>query len=204
MLPTNCENSYLEVILGPMFAGKTSRIIEIHNHCSIQNIPVYVINHSLDKRYSDKDLVTHDNLSIPATNIEKLTDLLENTETLSGLLSSRVILINEGQFFNDLLEFVIAMVEKYNKQVYVCGLDGDFKRNKFGQILDLIPYADNIVKLKSVCKSCDNGAFNNEAIFTSRYCNSECNTGEQVIIGGIDIYEPVCRKCYISKMQYSK
>ena len=201
MLPTNDESAYLEVILGPMFAGKTSRLIEIYNHCQLTSIGVFVINHSLDKRYSENDLSTHDKLCIPATNTENLKDLLVNNQMCPNILNSQVILINEGQFFNDLLDFVVILVEKYNKKVYVCGLDGDFKRAKFGQILDLIPYADNIVKLKAICKACKKGPFCNKAIFTSRYANSGCNDEDQVIIGSSDIYEPVCRECYISKMQ---
>ena len=65
-----------------------------------------------------------------------------------------MFLINEGQFFENLYETVLNLVEKHNKQVYVCGLDGDFKRNKMGEILDLIPISDKVVKLKSRCSIC--------------------------------------------------
>jgi thymidine kinase len=193
MLPEKDEKAYLELILGPMFAGKTSQLIEIHNHCQMRNISVYVINHSLDKRYSEDQLTTHNSLSIPATNTDVLCNLLTSEREKKCIMTSSVILINEGQFFDDLKEFVVELVEKHNKKVYVCGLDGDFKRNKFGQILDLIPYADNIVKLKAICKSCNSY---NAAIFTSRTCGEKL---DQLIIGGTDIYEPVCRECYLKK-----
>lgn len=189
------NNAFLEIILGPMFAGKTSRLIEIYNNCRLENISIYVINHSLDKRYSEDQLSTHDQRCIPAINTEKLEDLFLNEINKTQILSSKVILINEGQFFPDLKDFVVKLVEKHNKKVYVCGLDGDFKRNKFGQILDLIPYADNIVKLKAICNACNKGLLNNKAIFTRRSSDNL----DQVVIGGNDIYEPVCRICYLSK-----
>ena len=186
-MPIEDNKACLELILGPMFAGKTSRLIKIYNHCNQNKIPIYVINHSFDKRYSENQLTTHDKISIPSINIQNLYDLFESDYEKSCIISSKVILINEGQFFNDLKNFVIELLEKYNKKVYVCGLDGDFKRHKFGELLDLIPYSDSIIKLKGNCNYCSN-----EAIFTSRV-NESTN---QVVIGGTDIYVALCRQCY--------
>ena len=104
-------------------------------------------------------------------------------------MNSAVLMINEGQFFDDLKEFVLDMVENHKKTVYVCGLDSDFQRNKFGQILDLIPYSDNIVKLTSLCMNCKDGT---KAIFSKRITNNE----SQIVIGS-DNYIPLCRKCYL-------
>ena len=78
------------------------------------------------------------------------------------------------------------LVETKNKRVYVCGLDGDFERKKFGNILDLIPYSDSIIKLKSNCNNC-----NEPAIFSHRLTDEN----EQVVIGSNN-YIPLCRKCY--------
>ena len=100
---------------------------------------------------------------------------------------SDVILINEGQFFSDLSEFVECMLTE-NKKIYVCGLDGDFKRNKFGQILDLIPLCDKVTKLTSLCSLCKNGI---PGIFSKRLTQEK----EQTVVGS-DIYIPVCRNCY--------
>jgi len=75
-----------------------------------------------------------------------------------------------------------------NKLIYICGLDGDFKRNKFGNLLDLIPICDKVYKLRSLCANCKNGT---RAIFTKRLID---NDSQKVI--GSDIYVPVCRKCY--------
>jgi thymidine kinase len=96
-------------------------------------------------------------------------------------------LINEGQFFDDLFEVVNDMIN-HGKQVYVCGLDGDFERKKFGQILDLIPLCDKVSKLTTLCAICKNGTL---GIFTTRLTSEK----EQTIIGS-DSYIPVCRDCY--------
>jgi thymidine kinase len=103
--------------------------------------------------------------------------------------TSRVILINEGQFFPDLYDFVNELL-KADKKVYVCGLDGDFERKKFGNILDLIPLCDKVRKLTSLCSICKDGT---PAIFSMRLTEEK----EQTIVGS-DNYIPVCRKCYKS------
>jgi thymidine kinase len=103
------------------------------------------------------------------------------------LRSSQVILINEGQFFEDLYDVVVDMLE-HGKKVYICGLDGDFKKGKFGQILDLIPHCDSVTKLTSLCSICKNGT---PGIFSMRVTSEK----QQMLIGS-DNYVPVCRKCY--------
>ena len=177
------NESYLELIVGPMFSGKTSYLVNIFKQCKFCNIPVVVINHSFDNRYDDSLLSTHDKVMIPCIKTEKLFDVSDNFE----LTYAEVILINEGQLFGDLYVFVEKMLH-HGKKIYVCGLDGDFKRQKFGQILDLIPLSDNIIKLSSMCSLCKNGK---PGIFSHRISSEK----EQVVIGA-DNYIPVCRNCY--------
>lgn len=179
-------NGYLEVIFGPMFSGKTTHLIQKYKQHTLLGHKIAVVNYMDDKRYSKTELSTHDNLTIECMFTYKLNDLL-NDNTVK---ESRVIIINEGQFFDDLLEFVLQMVEKEQKVVYVCGLDSDFQRNKFGQILDLVPYSDNVVKLKSLCMQCRDGT---TAIFSKRITKDE-----SLIVIGSDNYIPLCRKCYLT------
>lgn len=183
------SSAYLEIILGSMFSGKTSRIVEIYKQCKFCNIPVTVINHSMDNRYDDNLLSTHDKVKIPCIKTEKLLNVLNEENVLEhySILSSEVILINEGQFFEDLYEFVTNML-KTGKKIYVCGLDGDFERKKFGQLLDLIPLCDKVTKLKSLCSLCKNGT---PGIFSKRISSEK----EQTVVGS-DNYIPVCRYCY--------
>jgi thymidine kinase len=81
---------------------------------------------------------------------------------------------------------------KNNKVVYVCGLDGDFERKKFGEILDLIPLCDKVNKLTSLCSICKDGT---PALFSMRTTNEK----EQTVIGSNN-YLPVCRMCYNKKL----
>ena len=197
---TMSETAYLEIILGCMFSGKSTRLVEIYKQCKFCNINVAVINHSMDNRYYNELLSTHDQIKIPCIKTECLFDLWtehidldDNIETMPRIkdkfkvATSNVILINEGQFFPDLEEFVKKLLE-YGKKVYVCGLDGDFERKKFGQILDLIPLCDKVTKLTSLCSLCKNG---NLGIFSKRITSEKAQT-----IVGSDNYIPVCRTCY--------
>jgi thymidine kinase len=172
---------YLELIIGPMFSGKTSRIIEIYKQAAFCNIPISVINHSLDIRYDDNLLSSHDKIKIPCIKTEKIMDVWEET------IQADVILINEGQFFHDLYDSTIDML-KLGKKIYICGLDGDFEQKKFGAILDLIPLCDKVTKLTSLCSICKDGT---PGIFSMRLTGEK----EQTIVGS-ENYIPVCRKCY--------
>lgn len=185
----NCS-SYLELIIGPMFSGKTSKLLEIYKQCKFCNINVVIINYHLDKRYHDTMLSSHDKIMAPCIQANKLGDIWKseiNKQHFEEIMGSNVILINEGQFFEDLYEVVVDML-KYNKKIYIGGLDGDFERKKFGKILDLIPLCDKITKLVSLCSICKNGE---PGIFSMRLTKEK----EQTIIGS-DNYIPVCRKCY--------
>jgi thymidine kinase len=200
------ESGYLEIIIGPMFSGKTSKLLEIYKQCKFCNIPVSVINYSEDKRYHNEMLSTHDKIMIPciqSDNLRYFIDLNYLNEELNkngdfdkfdkikkdvdDVYESNVILINEAQFFGELKEFVMTML-KMNKKVYLAGLDGDFKREKFGEILDLIPICDKVTKLTSLCGICKDGTL---GIFSLRLTDEN----QQKLIGSNN-YTPVCRKCY--------
>ena len=178
---SNTNKSYLELFIGPMFSGKTSRLIDIYKQCKFCNIPVVVINHSLDTRYDDLLLSNHDKIMIPCIQTNNLIS------TYHRLHDSEVYLINEGQFFEDLYQYVQLLLQN-GKKVYVCGLDGDFERKKFGQMLDLIPLCDKVTKLTSLCSLCKNGT---PGIFSMRLTVEKCQT-----LVGSDNYIPVCRECY--------
>ena len=170
---------YLEIILGPMFAGKTTELIEIYNKYTED---VIAINYSDDNRYDDKKLSTHNKIMIDCIQAKFLNDI----KNYPDIINKKIILINEGQFFPDLKEFVTEMVEQQNKKVYVCGLDADFQKNKFGNILDLIPICNKVRKLHGKCHDCPNNS-----IFSHRITHED----DQIVIGSNN-YKPLCRKCY--------
>ena len=181
-------SSYLELFIGPMYSGKTSKLLEIYRQHKFCNQEIFVINYSDDKRYSNTHLSSHDKVMIPCNQVKILSELNENTLTKNLLKKSEIIIINEGQFFPDLFEWTKDILLNYNKRIYIGGLDGDFKANKIGKILDLIPLCDKVTKLTSLCAICKNGT---PAIFSHRKSNEK----EQIVIGSNN-YIPVCRKCY--------
>jgi thymidine kinase len=136
---------------------------------------------------------SHDKIMAPCLQAKELKDVWSMDDTSISmknddiLKKSDIILINEGQFFSDLYDVVIDML-KHKKQIYICGLDGDFERKKFGNILDLIPLCDKITKLSSLCSKCKNGTL---GIFSLRLTNEKTQT-----VIGSENYIPVCRKCY--------
>jgi len=182
---TKYEYAYLEIIIGPMFSGKTSKLVQIYKQCKLCNIPVLVINHINDnERNVEKGsfLVNHDNIQIPCVTTHDLFFFINTID------SYRVILINEGQFFCNLVPFVKTLLQ-HKKQIYIAGLDGDFQQNPFGDILSLIPLCDKVEKLSSLCGICKNG---NRGIFSRRISREMTQT----VVGGSDKYIPVCRICY--------
>jgi thymidine kinase len=184
------ECGYLEIIKGPMFSGKTTRLLDIYKKYSFCEIETMVINYEKDNRYSDIMLSSHDKVMIPcikALHLSDIVDLKKVNMTNVDFLNAKVILINEGQFFDDIVDWVTIAVEKYHKKVYICGLNSDYRRNKFGNWLDLETISDNVVMLHSFCSKCKK----KEAIFTHRLTKDV-----ELELIGTDCYIPVCRKCY--------
>ena len=177
------SNGYLKVILGSMFSGKTTELIRIYNRYKACDISACVINHSLDKRYHSSKLSSHNKQMIESINCVKLMDVLP-----IEVKKSNIFIINEGNF-NDLTISVQYLLH-HKKTVYVCGLDGDYKREKFGQMLDIIPLCDDVVKLKGICNRCKE----DDAIFTHR---TTVDNNHQILVGN-NIYKALCRKCYYS------
>ncbi|MBC8298508.1 MAG: hypothetical protein H8E55_22290 [Pelagibacterales bacterium] len=175
------DTGYLKVILGPMFSGKTTELIRIYNKYNSCNIRCCIINHITDKRYDEEKMSNHNGVMLPSHNLNQLQ------ESLHLIVNYDIFLINEGQFFEDLYDIINLLVNMHKKRVYVCGLDGDYKRRKFGSILDIVPLCDEVVKLKAICKKCKR----KPGIFTHRLSNEQ----EQTVIGN-DNYMSLCRNCY--------
>ena len=139
-----------------------------------------IINHALDVRYHATDLSTHNGIHVPCIQVLQLKELAKLV-----LSAADAIFVNEAQFFPDLLPVIQLWLATYGKPIYVCGLDGDFRQQPFGDLLNIIPLCDTVVKLCARCVVCKN-----PAIFTRRLTGDQ----EQTLIGS-DIYEPCCRSC---------
>ena len=187
---------FLSITLGPMWSGKTSLLVDKYKQFQLCDIKTLPINYSLDKRYGDNVISTHDERKIPCNMVSNLFEISNicNKEYSEDFIKSKVILINEAQFFPDIKDWVICAVEEHHKHVYICGLDGDYKKTPFGNFLELIPYCDEINKLKSICMNCKV----HPAIFTQRLDGDTKDNNKQVVIG-THIYKPLCRSCYTKK-----
>jgi len=178
----------LEIILGPMFAGKTSTIQSIVRRHEALGMKCVIYKPISDTRYGSNEYIcSHDQERVKAIPAKNLT----NHMLLEPYIQAKLVVIEEGQFFEDLYEFVIKAVDQDKKHVFVAGLDGDCFRQPFGQMLDLIPLADSVVKMNALCKPCADGT---AALFTYRMTAST----EIVEVGGSESYMPLCRKHYLN------
>ena len=172
----------LELIVGCMFAGKTTEIIRIVKNISHIGITPIIIKPKIDDRYSSDTISSHDHQKYCCVTINDLSDF-ENP------FNNKYIIIEEAQFFKNLYDFVVKQVEQYDRNVIVVGLDGDSNRENFGEIYRLYPICDNIKKLKAYCLSCKDGT---KALFSKRIVEND----KQILVGSKE-FIPVCRKCYI-------
>ena len=176
----------LTVILGCMFSGKSTELLRRVRRLECIGKKIMVINHKTDNRYTNHDkVVTHCTDSMDCVK----TDRLFSLTTHENYTNTDTIAIDEAQFFPDLYEFVLQELQQ-NKTVIVSGLVADFQCKPIGDILNLLPHADDTVRLYALCSMCNNGT---RAAFTKRLSNDT----QQVLIG-TDQYAAVCRNCFYS------
>lgn len=179
----------LRVVLGPMFAGKTSEIQSAVRRYTCLGKAVLVLTADIDNRYQADGVVAvvnHDRVAVPARGvpIEGLREVLGWPE----FAAAAAVVVDEAQFFvGCLVDFVRAAVDVHGKHVIVVGLDGDAQQRPFGDVLALVPHADSVEKKTALCRRCGDGT---AAIFTRALAVQE----GQVAVGGADMYEPVCRR----------
>jgi thymidine kinase len=179
--------SKLEIITGCMFSGKSTELINRIQKALILKKQIIIINHICDQRYDTNMISTHDFKKINSISLNNLSDIFDHND----YKNSEIIFIDEAQFFNDLKDSVLKIVEFDNKWVVVCGLHSDYQRNKFGQIIDLLPYCDTFIKQTALCIKCCDGT---PASFSKRIIDND----SLILVDGELSYIPVCRKHYNS------
>jgi thymidine kinase len=188
----------LTLILSSMYGGKTSSLMRLLETLGYAMRCLY-INHTADIR-SDIPFSTHNK----TLNIEHLSNNLNADMIKIGKLSDipdeiiskySVVCIDEIQFFSDLNNTVRRWVDILGIEIYAAGLSGDYKRNLFGQVHELFPFADEIKVLRdTLCAICSEKGKRTPALFTKRLNDT---SGAQIEIGN-DNYLPVCRFCYLN------
>jgi thymidine kinase len=182
----------LEIVCGPMFSGKTSFLLDKLLLFKELGYSVVYINHMSDTRnvnnYSSHNLL-YNNTTLDLDNVKVAALSSFNPEKYD------IIGIDEAQFFEaEMVGTIVDWVDRQNKYVIVCGLNGTFDRQKFGHVLDLIPFADSVIFKNAYCKECKNDTNTLErAIFTKHFSKSN----NVIDIGGADKYKAVCRACFL-------
>lgn len=171
----------IEVICGSMFSGKTEELIRRLNRARIAKLKVEIFKPSVDKRYHEQDVVSHNETSIRSTPVNFAGDIL----LLSG--DCDVVGIDEAQFFDQELVRVSQILANQGKRVILAGLDMDFEGKPFEPMPTLMAIAEYVTKVHAICMKCGD-----LAAFSYRLSASK----EKVVLGEKDSYEARCRNCF--------
>ena len=218
---------HIELVIGPMFAGKSSELLRRVAYYESHGLTVAIVKSNKDDRYSTTHVVTHDGDKKECHAVPSLAAFRETLTTF--YTNADVIAIDEAQFFPDLKEFCTFAADHDDKRLVLAGLDGDFLRRKFGQVLDLVPLADKVTKLTATCRFCQeeqqenhNTDKNNRSSSSNGKNNGASSSNEtdypavvslrisaesgseQEVVGGADTYAPVCRKHYVQFSDHLK
>ena len=176
------QRGSIEVVCGSMFSGKTEELIRRLRRAKIAGLRVEIFKPSIDTRYDDVQVVSHDHNTILSTPVDNSSNIL--------LLASEVdvIGIDEAQFFDERLPEVVEALADQGMRVIIAGLDLDFKRKPFGPMSTLCAIADSVDKSHAICVEC--GSWAN---YSYRLVSGE----QQVMLGEAAEYSPLCRTCYL-------
>lgn len=172
----------IEVICGSMFSGKTEELIRRLNRARLAKLKVEIFKPSVDKRYHDSDVVSHNENSIRSTPVHFAGDVL----LLSG--NCDVVGIDEAQFFDEEIVRVVQVLANQGKRVILAGLDMDFEGKPFEPMPRLMAVAEYVTKVHAICMKCGD-----LAAFSYRLTEAK----EKVVLGEKESYEARCRKCFL-------
>jgi thymidine kinase len=171
----------IEIITGSMFSGKTEELIRRLRRAQFAGLKVEIFKPSLDNRYSETRVVSHDEKSIISTPVDNSSAIL----LYAGEVD--VVGIDEAQFFDNSIIEVCNKLADSGVRVLVAGLDMDFMGNPFGPIPALLSIAEYITKVHAICMRCGSLA---------QYSYRKSEESQVVVIGEKDKYEPLCRSCF--------
>ncbi len=179
------ETGWIEVIAGCMFSGKTEELIRRLRRAKIAKQNVKIFKPKIDNRYSNSDIVSHSEQSLPSILIDDINELLNFSE------DAEVIGIDEAQFFSSDIVGICNKLANDGKRVIIAGLDQDYRGIPFEPMPQLLAIAEYITKTLAICVECGNPADKTQR---------KTESSERVVVGASDIYEARCRKChYIPK-----
>jgi thymidine kinase len=181
---------HLNLITGCMFAQKTTELLRRVRRYKSIGYKVLLVNYIGDNRYGNDCIASHDKEIEKAVCVE----LLKSVDHLVRSGDYNVIAIDEGQFFGDLYDYVTRWADELPVHIVIAGLDGKSDRTPFGDMLRLIPHAEEVERLTAFCAVCRDGTV---GVF-SKYFGEAPKDENGVAIGGAESYRPVCRKHFLN------
>ena len=175
------KSGCIEVVCGSMFSGKTEELIRRLRRAQFANQKIAIFKPTVDNRYSDVEVVSHDFHKLTSTPIKDPADMLKVGPEV------KVVGVDEAQFFDDSLVEVCQTLANRGVRVIVAGLDTDFLGQPFGPMPRLMAVAEDVQKVHAICVRC--GALANHSHRLSK-------SQDLVLLGEKDIYEPLCRDCF--------
>lgn len=173
---------WIEVVVGPMFSGKSEELIRRLRRAEIARQRVQIFKPAIDSRFAANEIVSHSGLGIPSDNVSKAFEILEKLQP-----RTEVVGIDEAQFLGEEVVEVCTKLANLGKRVIVAGLDTDYRGRPFEPMPRLLAVAEEITKLLAICVRCGN-----PAVHTQRIVESE----ELIVVGASDSYEARCRRCF--------
>ena len=175
------KSGCIEVICGSMFSGKTEELIRRLKRAQFANQKIAIFKPSIDVRYSEVEVVSHDLHSIKSTPIAEAKFMLDIPEDI------QVVGIDEAQFFDENIVDVCQTLANRGVRVIIAGLDTDFLGKPFGPMPSLMAVAEDVQKVHAICVKCGNLANHSHRLSKNE---------NLVVLGEKDVYEPLCRECY--------
>ncbi len=176
----------IEVICGSMFSGKTEELFRRLRRAQFANQSILLVKPSLDERYASQDVVSHVGQSWAAVRCQNAHEIMEKWQ------GEHIVAIDEAQFFDAAIISICTSLANQGARVIIAGLDMDYLGQPFGPMPQLMAIAEYVSKVHAVCVDCGNLAH-----FSYRTVAQK----EQVLVGAIEKYKPLCRSCYQQKNQ---
>lgn len=183
------DHGWVEVIVGPMYSGKSEELIRRIRRTKIAKQKVQVFKPEIDNRYSKVDVVSHCGGKADAVPVKNSSEILSILEA-----DTQVVAIDEVQFFDEGIIEIITTLADNNKRVICAGLDTDFRGVPFGSIPTLLAIAEFVDKIQAICVVCGNPATRTQRLINGKPAKYE---DPIVLIGATESYEARCRKCHI-------
>lgn len=181
---------WIEVVVGPMFSGKSEELIRRLRRAEIARQRVQIFKPAIDQRYAASEIVSHSGLGIRSDNVATAYEVLEKIDP-----RTEVIGIDEGQFLGEGLVDVAQRLANMGKRVIITGLDTDYLGRPFAPMPRLLAVAEEITKLLAICVQCGN-----PAVHTQRLVASE----DLIVVGAGGMYEARCRRCFEPQFAHEK